>query len=196
MNSGRMPGWDGIPVEAYQNSLSAKLELFRIVRLIWDTEVIPNDFVKGIFIMIYKKKDRNDFGNYRAICLLIHACKLLSAVIAQRLHLYLAAVLPDIQAGFIPARGTRDNVCILKWTIRMILWEQRRAMVTFIDYTGAFDSESQLFLDKALSKAGVSVKCRRIIQCVFKASSGCVRLHNPDGTESFSDIFDIARGVL
>ena len=87
MNNGRMPGWDGIPVEAYQNSLSAKLELFRIVRLIWDTEVIPNDFVKGIFIMIYKKKDRNDFGNYRAICLLIHAYKLLSAVIAQRLHL-------------------------------------------------------------------------------------------------------------
>ena len=78
----------------------------------------------------------------------------------------------------------------------MILREQRRAVVTFIDYTAAFDSESQLFIDEALSKAGVSVKCRRIIQCVFKAASGCVHLHNPDGTESFSDIFYIARRVL
>ena len=32
--------------------------------------------------------------------------------------------------------------------------------------------------------------------CVFNAASGCVRLHNPDGTEHFSDIFNIAHGVL
>ena len=196
MNTGRMPGWDNIPIEAYQNSMSAKSELFRIVRLMWDTEDIPSELVRGIFIMIYKKKDRNDYNNYRAICLLIHAYKLLSAVIARRLHLDLVTILPDSQAGFRPARGTRDNVCILKWTIRMILREQRRAVVTFIDYTAAFDTESQLFLDEALSSAAVSTKLRRIIQCVFKAASGCVRLRNPDGSAVLSEPFDISRGVL
>ena len=196
MNNGRTPGWDGIPIEAYQNSISAKQELFRIVRLIWDTEVIPDDFVKGLFVMLYKKKDRNDFSNYRAICLLLHAYKLMSAVIARRLHVDLAAVLPDSQAGFRPARGTRDNVCILKWTISMILRERREAIITFIDYTAAFDSESHQFLDEALSNANVSIKVRRIIQCIFKAASGCVRIRNADGTESYSEVFDIARGVL
>ena len=33
----------------------------------------------------------------------------------------------------------------------MILRESREAIVIFIDYTAAFDSESQLFLDKAWS---------------------------------------------
>ena len=93
--------------------------------------------------MLYKKGCRDDFGNYRAICLLCHAYKILSAVLARRLHLQLADILPDSQAGFRPARGTRDNVCILKWTVNMILREDKEAVITFIDYKAAFDTESQ-----------------------------------------------------
>ena len=141
--------------------------------------------------MLYKKNDRNDFGNYRAICLLPHAYKLLSAIIARRLHLELADILPDSQAGFRPARGTRDNICILKWTIKMLLRENRTAVITFIDYKAAFDTESQLFLEEALSSAGVSVKVRRVIQAVFQAASGCVRI----GKET-SQEFNISHGVL
>ena len=141
--------------------------------------------------MMYKKGCRNDFGNYRAICLLCHSYKLLSAIIARRLHAQLEPVLPDSQAGFRPARGTRDNVCILKWSISMILRESREALVTFIDYKAAFDTESQLFLDEALSSAGVSIKLRRIIQSVFNAAKGCVRIDNES-----SEPFDISRGVL
>ena len=163
MKTGKAPGWDEIPAEVYQNSKTARSELYRILRIIFDTECIPEELVRGIFIMIYKKKERDNFSNYRAICLLCHAYKLLSAVLANRLHLDLAQVLPDTQAGFRPARGTRDNVCILKWTIKMLLREKREAVMTFIDYTAAFDTESQLFLDEALSCAGVSVKILHII---------------------------------
>ena len=196
MKPGRAAGWDGIPAELYQNSETARRELYRIMRLIWNSEVIPPELVKGIFIMFYKKKDRNCFSNYRAICLLCHAYKLLSSVIAKRLHIDLEKALPDSQAGFRPARGTRDNVCILKWTIKMLLRESRKAVVTFIDYSAAFDTESHIFLDEALSKAGASVKVRRIIQNIFRVAQGCVRTSNADGTFSFSDVFDINRGVL
>ena len=196
LKSDRAPGWDNVPIEAYKYSPSAKSELFRIVKLIWNSELVPPMLVRGIFIMLYKKGERNDFGNYRAICLLCHAYKLLSAVIAKRLHVELESILPDSQAGFRPARGTRDNICILRWTINMILRESREAVVTFIDYTAAFDTESQVFLDEALSCAGVSIKIRRVIQSIFNAASGCVRIRNPDGSEELSEAFDISRGVL
>ena len=196
LKRGRAPGWDGIPIEAYKKSQSARKELFRIVHLLWDREIIPPDLVRGIFIMFYKKKDRNEYSNYRAICLLCHAYKLLSAVIARRLHGDLENILPDSQAGFRAARGTRDNVCILKWTISMILRESREAVVTFIDYTAAFDTQSQIFLDEALSKAEVSQKVRRIVQSIFRAASGCVRINNSNGICEYSDTFNIARGVL
>ena len=196
MKPGKAPGWDEIPAEVYQNSATARTELYRIIRIIFDTECIPAELVRGIFIMIYKKKARDDFSNYRAICLLCHAYKLLSAVLARRLHIDLANVLPDTQAGFRPARGTRDNICILKWTIKMILREKREAVITFIDYTAAFDTESQLFLDEALRQAGVSVKVRRIIQAIFSVAQGCVRQRKANGSFVESELFDIARGVL
>ena len=180
MKPGKAPGWDEIPAEVYRHSATARSELYRIIRIIFDTECIPEELVRGVFIMIYKKKERDYFSNYRAICLLCHTYKLLSTVIARRLHIDLAEVLPDTQAGFRPARGTRDNVCILKWTIKMILRESRDAVVTFIDYSAAFDTESQLFLDEALSRAGVSMKIRRIIQAIFLAAQGCVRQRRAD----------------
>ena len=45
--------------------------------------------------------------------------------------------LPDTQAGFRPARGCRDN---------MVLREGRKAVVTVIDYSVAFDTERQLII--------------------------------------------------
>ena len=196
MKSGKAPGWDDMPAELYQNSASARGELYRIIRLIYDTELVPAEMVRGIFIMLYKKKDHNCYSNYRAICLLCHAYKLLSAVTASRLYAEIEHVLPDSQAGFRPARGTRDNICILKWTVEMLLREGREAIITFIDYSAAFDSESQKFLDEALGAAGVSTKIRRVIQAIFRVAHGCVRIRQNDGTFVHSELFEILRGVL
>ena len=69
-------------------------------------------------------------------------------------------------------------------------------MITFIDYSAAFDTESQLFLDEALAEAGVSAKVRRIVHSIFAAATGVVRVRQPDGSSELSDSFDIARGVL
>ena len=146
----------------------------------------PPELMLRFFIMLYKKKDRNNFSNYRALCLLCHVYKLLSAVIASKLHIDRKDVLPDSQAGFGQARGTRDNICMLKWTIKMLLRENHEAVVTFIDYSAASDTESQFFLDEALGAAEVSGKVRRIIQSIFRFAHGCVRTRNADGISAFS----------
>ena len=53
-----------------------------------------------------------------------------------------------------------------------------------------------MFLDEALAEAGVGAKVRRIVQAIFAAATGAVRLRHPDGTMTLSEPFDIARGVL
>ena len=73
----------------------------------------------------------------------------------------------------------------------MIPRENQEALITFIDYKAAFDTESQKFLDNALSSANVSPKVRRIIQSIFRVASGCVRIGN-----NTSKTFNISRGVL
>ena len=77
-----------------------------------------------------------------------------------------------------------------------ILNEGRQAVITFIDYSAAFDTESQLFLDEALADAGVPSKVRRIIQAIFTAATGVVRVRQPNGKMAMSEPFDIERGVL
>ena len=47
-------------------------DIFRICHLIWRSEFVRTEMLVGIFIMLYKKNSRNDFGNYRAICLICH----------------------------------------------------------------------------------------------------------------------------
>ena len=64
LHDNKAPGCDGIPIEAYRGSPAAKQELFAIVRLMWQTEVIPPALVRGTFGMLYKMGPRDNFGNY------------------------------------------------------------------------------------------------------------------------------------
>ena len=96
---GKAPGCDNVPVEAYRGSVEATKELFRICRLMWYTERIPPELVRGMFVMLHKKGSRDDYRNYRAICLLCHSYKLISAIVARRLMTTLEGHLPDTQAG-------------------------------------------------------------------------------------------------
>ena len=43
-------------------------------------------------------------------------------------------------------------------------WDDRKAVVTFIDYTAASDTESELFLDETMAEAGDDGKVHRIVQ--------------------------------
>ena len=82
-------------------------------------------------------------------------------------------------------------MCALKLFISMILNEGREAVITFIDYRAAFDTESQLFLDEALADAGVPSNVRRIVQAIFTAAIGVVRVRQPNGKMAMSEPFNI-----
>ena len=114
----------------------------------------------------------------------------------RRLMVVLEDRLPDTQAEFRAARGCRDNVCALRWFTIMVLREGRQAVVTFVDYSAAFDTESQLFLDSVLAETGVSSKVRRIVPAIFAAATGVVRIRQQDGGVAMSEPFNIERGML
>ena len=105
--------------------------------------------------MLYNKGSRDDFANYLAIGLLTHAYKVDSVLILLRMQPYLEERLSDSQAGFRKARGCLDNVLILKILINEVVKAGEEAVISFIDYTAAFDSVSHRFLDETLAKAGV-----------------------------------------
>jgi len=196
LRHGKAAGHDETPIEAYISSESAYNELYMVVCLVWKTEVIPDDLVHALFMMLYKKGSRDDFSNYRAIGLLCHSYKVLSVMILRRMQSALEERLPDSQAGFRKARGCRDNVLILKIIINEIVKANQEAVVTFIDYTAAFDSVSHRFLDESLAEAMVAPKVRRMIRAVYSCATGAVRLQRASGEHLCSERFEIRRGVI
>ena len=97
----KMHGLDGISIEAYKASPTAKNFLFDLVKRCWVEEDVPAYLVIGEFVMIYKNKgSKDDMIKYRFLCMLYHAYKMLSSYLLLRMLKDIEGFLPEIQAGF------------------------------------------------------------------------------------------------
>ena len=69
-------------------------------------------------------------------------------------------------------------------------------MLTYVDYSAAFDTVSHKFLDKALAEANAPIKVRAMFRAVYSAASAFTTVPKPEGKRAKSDVFKIRRGVV
>ena len=72
-----------------------------------------------------------------------------------RLQQYFNQELPDVQAGFRKARGTRDQIANIHWIIEKAKEFQKNIYFCFIVYAKAFDCVDHNKLWKILQKVGI-----------------------------------------
>ena len=75
-------------------------------------------------------------------------------ILQARLQQYMNLELPDVQAGLIKDRGTRDQVANICWIIRKAREFQKNTC--FTDYTKAFDSVDHSKMWKILKEMRLS----------------------------------------
>ena len=170
MPNNKACGIDGIPVEVFKYSPLCKQLLIVLIKQIWRTEEIPEQFAKAVFVMLYKNKgSSNNPAKYRCIGLLCHAYKVLSQCMLARLNLETKGFLADWQAGFRAERDCRDKILILRTLVDDILAQGKEICEISIDYsyTVAFDSVIHKHIDRALGEAGASVKTRRMFRAIY-----------------------------
>ena len=63
--------------------------------------------------------------------------------------------LPEVQAGFRKARGTRDQIDNIRWIIKKAKQFQKNIYFCFIDYAKAFDCVDHNKLQKILKEMGI-----------------------------------------
>ena len=185
MKNGKATGKDGIPAEVFKKSVVAKDILFEFLQKVWNKECVPAELAIGVFVMLYKKGSPDDFANYRCICLLNHAYKILSVVLMKRLVKECEGFLSDWQAGFRAGRGCRDNILLLRTLYDFVIRGKQDCVITFIDYKAAFDSVSHKFIDAVLVRAGASRKTRAIFRAIYEAAKGIVRVNGTMGKNFF-----------
>ena len=144
LKSGKAPGPDGITTEMLRAGGSHLHELLRkLANLIIATRYIPEQLVISEIILLFKKGDLLDCGNFRPISLLCHVYKLLMLVIYNRIKTPLTNALQSEQAAYQRGRGTVEQVQILQQVIEKCNEFQRPSVICFVDFTKAFDSIDQ-----------------------------------------------------
>ena len=88
---------------------------------------------------IPKKGNAKECSNYRTIALISHASKAMLKILQARLQQYVNSELPDVQAGFLKGRGTRDQIDNIQWIMKKAREFQKNIYFCFIDYAKAFE---------------------------------------------------------
>ena len=93
---------------------------------------------KGQFSFQFQRKAMPKNVQTSAQLLLIsHASKVMLKILQAKFQQYVNRELPDVQAGFIKGRGTRDQIANIHWIIKKAREFQKN--IFFIDYMKVFD---------------------------------------------------------
>ena len=109
--------------------------LHSVCQQIWKTHQWPEGCNRSVFIPIPKNSNDKECSNYHTIALISHASKVILKILQARLQQCMNRKLPDVQAGFIKGRGTRDQIANSCWIIEKVREFQKN--ICFIDYAKA-----------------------------------------------------------
>ena len=133
-------GGDGIPVELFQILKDDAVKvLHSICQKIWKTQQSPQDWKRSIFMPLPKKGNDKECSDYCTIALISYASKVMLKILQARLQQYMNRELPDVQAGLIKGRGTRDQIANICWIIKEVREFQKNIYFCFINSAKAFD---------------------------------------------------------
>ena len=111
-------------------------------------------------------------------------------ILQARLQQYVNRELPDVQAGFRKARGTRDQTFNICWIIEKVREVQKNINFCFIDYAKAFDCVDHNKMWKILQEVGIPDHLTYLLRNLYAGQEATVRTGH--GT---SDCFQIGKGV-
>lgn len=151
--------------------------------------VTPTQWSEANIILLYKKGDPKNIGNYRPISLLPSLYKLFSTIINKRISTTLEVKQPVEQAGFRKGFSTTDHIHTMELIIEKYQEQQRTLYISFIDYQKAFDSVSHNSIWESLAEQGVEEVYIKTIQSIYKNNKGRIKL------ETIGPCFPIKRGV-
>ena len=141
---------------------------------------MPQQWKDAIIVVLHKKKDRIECGNYRGISLVAHAGKILLKIIARCLSEYCerVGVLPEEQSGFRPNRSTTDMMFVVRRLQELTRKKRTLLYVCFIDLTKAYDFVDRILLWTVLARFGVPQIMISVIGQFHKDMRACVRLND------------------
>ena len=185
LKDGKAPGGDGIPAEVRKHGVDNLFSrLHQLITNGWEVGFVPQAWKDGSIVIIYKKGDRTDCGNYRGISLLSIAGKIFAKTLLNRLSTHITSEeVPETQCDF---RGNRNTVGMI-FCLRQL---QRQLDMVIVNFSKAFDTVGRTGLWQLLRKYGCPEKFTTMIQALHTRIMANVSV----GGE-VSESFNVTNGV-
>ncbi|CAG4991855.1 unnamed protein product [Parnassius apollo] len=143
-----------------------------------DTSNIPNilqaevkkamdtqkQWTESNIILLYKKGDKHEIGNYRPISLMSNIYKIFAKIILKRIERTLDEQQPIEQARFRKDYSVIDHIHVVREVIEKYNEYQLTYYIAFIDYSKAFDSLLHKNIWEVLVEQGIELKYIRLIK--------------------------------
>ena len=111
-------------------------------------------------------------------------------ILQTRLQQYMNRELPDVQAGFIKGRGTRNQIANINWITEKAREFHKNIYFCFIDNARAFDCVDHHKLWKILKDMGIVDHLTYILRNLCAGQEATIRTGH--GT---TDWFQIGKGI-
>ncbi|KAK6739387.1 hypothetical protein RB195_008083 [Necator americanus] len=128
---------------------------------------VPKQRKTSKTVLLYKKGDAHDIGNYRPICLLSVIYKLFTRVILNRIEKVLDEGQPCEQAGFRKGFSTIDHIHTVSKLTEVSREYKMPLCLTFIDLKKAFDSVEMEAVVEALDNQGVPTQYIKVLRQLY-----------------------------
>lgn len=191
LKNNKAPGPDTIPSELIKGGgMEVAKKIYDLILIIWEREVIPEDWKISLTCVIHKKGDVLECSNYRGINLLCTSYKVFSNILFNRLTMFSEGIIGEYQSGFRRGRSTTEQI----FTIRQILEKTREFGIDlhnlFIDFKTAYDSINRKALIMAMREFEIPEKLVRLINLTLSETKIMVKIQN-----CLSEPLEIKNGV-
>ena len=191
MKTNKATGPDGISIEMIQCLDELGVDVMtKLINKIYDTGEIPEDLTKSIFIALPKKPGATECELHRTISLMSHITKVLLKILMMRMKNKITPEIAKEQYGFMPDKGTRNAIFILRMIIERSIEVKHDLYLCFLDYTKAFDKVEHDNLFQILEKLDIDGKDLQIIRNLYWDQKAAIRINNDT-----SEYTSIKRGV-
>ena len=190
MKSGKAAGASGINIDLIKSAgMVVCKQLATIFTQCLNQQMVPAQWEKSVIMLIHKKGDQRDLGNYRPISLLETLYKLFTKLITDRIAKTIDYFQPREQAGFRHHFSTVDHLHTLNIILQKTSEHRIPLAIAFIDYKKAFDSVISSKVMDSLRVQGIEEAYIRTLEYIYNNSWAVIRL------EKESESFKILRGV-
>ena len=137
--------------------------VFKVLKAIYEREIIPDEFLTTTLIPLFKKGDPRDPSNYRYLHIRLPMPRLLEMLVYQKLEPTYNICTGENQLGGMPKSSTVEHLVSMVSVISSLEKQKGGAVVTACDVKKCFDSVHLSDMGWFLVKNSADIKATRML---------------------------------